>query len=105
MRNRNSREDRKVFQLCAQVKRSLVYALAESDDEIVSELYVDDVEPYPNASRLLVRVFHDNADRPDILERLALERGRLRCAIAGSIHRKKTPQLAFELAVPQRTSF
>lgn len=100
MKSRNARNDRKVFQLCAQVKRSLAYALAESGDALTTELYVECVEPFPNASRLLVRVHHKEASRAEILERLDQKRGYLRSAVAASIHRKKTPELLFELAVP-----
>lgn len=99
MTSRNLRNDRKVFQLSAQVQRSLAYALAESGDALISELYVESVEPFPNASRLLVRVHHPEAGRTEILERLERLRGHLRSQVASSIHRKKTPELLFELAV------
>jgi ribosome-binding factor A len=76
--------------------------LAEAGDETVAELEVIGVEPNPGASRLSVWVRpwspEVTAERDEILRALASEAGRLRTAVAESVHRKRAPDLAFELA-------
>lgn len=97
--------DRKVQQLCARVKRVLSYTLSDGPDELLSTAYVEAVIPFPSASRLLVQIqlwdLETPPDRARLLERLRQEKGRLRSEIAASIHRKRTPELVFELAAPR----
>ena len=48
--------DRKAAQLCRQVAVTLDEVLAECGDGVLRDLHVVDVEPFPDASRLLVTV-------------------------------------------------
>jgi ribosome-binding factor A len=96
--------------LCAQVRRALDVALAaECRDAALIDLIVLEVWPDPTPRRLRVWVQGPagmNAeDRERVLRRLAAAKGFLRSQVAEAIHRKRTPELAFELiggAVPPR---
>lgn len=93
---RSRREAIKDAQLCRAVRETLSLAIAESRDERLSSLFVVDVVPAPDASRLAVQI-----DAPAELDarevHAALERigPRLRAEIAASVQRKKTPTLVF----------
>ena len=90
---------RKLRQLCRQVERVLTTALGE--DEALLDLRIEGVLPWPNASRLLVAVAPSapdaEIDRSDILARLAGARPQLRAVAAAAIHRKRAPDLTFEV--------
>ena len=93
---------RKLRQLCRQVERAVTTALADDvADEVLLDLTVATVLPWPNASRLLVVVEptspDDEIDRDVILEHLRAVKPELRSVIAGVIHRKRTPELCFEI--------
>jgi ribosome-binding factor A len=98
------REDRKTQQLCQQVKRALILALAgECDDEVLRDVYVDSVEPMGSGSQLLVSVTVPATVGPaswEVLARLNDRSARLRAIVAHSICRKRAPGLSF-VAVPQ----
>jgi ribosome-binding factor A len=100
----NPREDRKTQQLCQQVRRALMLALAgECGDDVLRDVYVDSVEPMGSGSQLLVRVtVPATTDRPlwDVVARLNDRSAKLRAIVAHSIYRKRVPALAF-VAVPQ----
>lgn len=96
---------RKLRQLCRQVERALSTALGDQPELL--DLLVDQVLPWPNASRLLVAVRPAEPgaelDRLEVLERLDRSRGELRSVVASAICRKRTPELCFEVfgdAVP-----
>ncbi len=96
---------RKARQLCSQVADTLNYVLAgECDDEVLQNLCVLAVNPAPNTSRLLVTVCScvpdPNLDVVQVLERLSRATGKLRCEVAATIHRRRTPQLLFQWANP-----
>lgn len=96
------RGDHKTAQLCTQVQRALEMALIGTcSDEVLMELRVAAVEPAPNARRLRVvfAVPESVADlgREDIEERLQAARDVLVEEVVRSIHRRKCPELAFEL--------
>jgi ribosome-binding factor A len=95
------RGNRKTLQLCRQVQRSLMLALAgECGDELLRDVSVDSVDPAGGAGHLLVRV---NVPRDlsvtDVLVRLNDRSAKLRAIVAGSICRKRVPMLSF-IAVP-----
>ena len=96
------RPGRKTLQLCHQVAETLRDALAgQCDDDVLQGLDVVEVSPGPDASRLLVAVRPLGPAEPGrILERLDRASGRLRTAVAAAITRRKTPVLAYRLAVP-----
>ncbi len=93
-----AKRDNKLAQLCAQVRESVAMTLADSDDEVLLDLFVIDVVGAPDASRLLVQL-QAPADTPPEAVREAVEavRGRMRRDIADTIHRKRVPSLSFEL--------
>ncbi len=94
--------ERKTHQLCAEVERTLVLLLAaESADVCLQDLYVEAVEPAPNASRLLVvlRPWSPDAshDLKAVLARLGEVNGYWRAQVAAAINRKKVPDLVFQV--------
>ncbi|MGD9633663.1 MAG: hypothetical protein AB7G28_04555 [Pirellulales bacterium] len=87
-------------QLFRQVAETLDLVLSgETHDELLQSLHVVSVAPAPDVSRLLVAVSSDlpaaEFDRAAIETRLAQHSGRLRCAVAAAITRRKTPLLSF----------
>jgi ribosome-binding factor A len=94
--------NRKALQLCGQVQRTLALVLSgESGDDVLRDLLVESVVPFPTSGRLLVTVYSATVEPavPDaeILGRLERARGRLRCEIAAVVHRRKIPDLVFRL--------
>lgn len=99
------KNNRKAIQLCNQVAETLGLLLAgEFDDELLHNLQVVSVDPAPNASQLAVAVRADVPGRrvnaQEILDRLAVVSGRLRCEVAAAITRKRAPKLVFHLVGP-----
>ena len=91
--------DTKAWQLCGQVAEALRFALAGCGDPRLFDLVVEAVVPAPSASRLRVVVSAEaGVDAVATLEALERARGYLRQQVAGSIHRKRTPELSFALA-------
>lgn len=96
------KKSRKAMQLCNQVAETLSLVLAgDFDDDLLHSLQVISVRPAPDASQLAVEL---RADVPDgqvgaqeILDRLAVVAGRLRCEVAAAITRKRAPKLVFHL--------
>jgi ribosome-binding factor A len=98
---RPPRGDRKALQLCRQVADTLGQVLSgECDDDLLRSLQVVTVAPAPDAAQLLVIVApalaDDRLDPAEVVQRLALHSGRLRCEVAASITRKRAPRLAFQ---------
>jgi ribosome-binding factor A len=96
------RPSRKALQLARQVAHTLDAALAMSRDPLVRDLQVESVVPAPDVTRFLVTVVSLRTLTPEdarrTLERLAEQNAELRLEVAGAISRRKTPQLAFQLA-------
>jgi ribosome-binding factor A len=85
------------------VAETLEEVLAECGDSVLQELRVLDVEPAPDASRLLVTVavegWSDHSfDAARVHDHLARAAGHLRSEVAGAITRKRTPVLVYRLA-------
>ncbi len=95
-RARSRRTQIKDAQLCRAVRDTLSLVLAESMDPRLSSLFVMEVVPAPDASRLAVRVEAPRELDPDevrdVLEGMVPE---LRSEIADAVERKKTPGLTF----------
>lgn len=101
---RSKRSSQKTAQLCRQVFRAVSLALGACGDDVLRELGVVDVEPAPDASRLLVRVSIPapgaQVTLPDVLARLERAGGFLRRQVAAAITRKRAPELLFTFAPP-----
>ena len=105
----HKKEDRKAKQLCRQIAETLDQVLTgEISDDLLRGLQVSGVMPAPDSSRLLVTLYSDcgpeEFNRDEIELRLAARHGQLRCAIAASITRKKTPTLVFNVVGPNSES-
>jgi ribosome-binding factor A len=92
----------KARQLCQQVLEVLDGLLAgHSGDELLQELAVVDVEPAPDATRLLVTVTPRPSGIPHdpslFLASLGRASGWLRAEVAAAITRKRAPLLAFRV--------
>jgi ribosome-binding factor A len=93
--------NRKVLQLCSEVAKAVGFALAwESNDDLLGSLFVEAVVPAPDSGRLLVTVSSQGAQiRPElVLERLQRVTGKLRAAVAAAVHRRRVPDLTFQVA-------
>jgi ribosome-binding factor A len=97
---------RKAYQLCRQVGQTLDEVLAECGDAVLQGLRVEGVEPFPDASRLLVTVaFIDNrlGERAEVglvVDHLHRASGHLRSEVATAVTRKRAPLLLYRLAEP-----
>ena len=93
--------DPKSSPLCAEARRALEFAFAaECRDEALAGLVVLSVTPDPTVRRLRVWLKGpqmEKDEREHVLVRLAAARGFLRSRVAAGIHRKRTPELSFEL--------
>jgi ribosome-binding factor A len=95
--------DRKALQLSHQVAETLQEVLAECADPVLQALRVLDVEPAPNASRLLVTLALDGAPAErlvpaDVRGHVSRAAGHLRSEVATAITRKRAPVLVYRLA-------
>jgi ribosome-binding factor A len=87
------------------VRDTLSLVLAGSDDPGLSSLFVMDVVPAPDASRLAVRVEAPRELDPDaVRSRLEALVPELRAEIADAVERKKTPGITFVVTPAGLTS-
>ena len=96
-RSQGKATNRKALQLCRQVERAFSAIL---EGEILRDLTVQAVVPGPDSSRLLVTlVYHGPAKFTSaaVLDALHASYARLRREVAKSIHRRKTPELSFQV--------
>src|SRR5262249_24163860 len=103
------RPNRKALQLADQVMQTLAGVLAgEGDDEVMRDLMVLAVEPAPTGGRLLVALAPPPPSPPHplevIQERLGRHAEQLRAEVAAAIHRRKMPDLAFQVRLLPRSS-
>jgi ribosome-binding factor A len=98
--------DHKACQLCRQVAHTLEEVLADCGDAVLQGLRVASVEPFPDASRLLVTVA-SIVDRPEqmiapggVLDHLQHASGHLRSEVATTVTRRRAPVLIYRLANP-----
>ena len=95
-----TQSDARTDALCAQVQRSLESVVGSGlRDAALEDLTVVDVAPTSRRLRVVLRLASEGEwrDPSRVLERLAAAKGFLRAEIAGDIHRKRTPELVFEL--------
>jgi ribosome-binding factor A len=93
---------RKALQLCAQVSRTVGEVLAGSADELLRDLMVASVVPAPDSTRLMVTLTPSPSagemEVGEVMARLEQARPLIRSEVAAGIHRRKTPDLVFQVA-------
>ena len=104
-RSRN-RAGRKDHQLCKQVARALNLWLSErASSRWAAEIFVQTVQPAPNAGRLRVEIGFLRPVELDLAEQVLAEMGRqraaMRWAVGQAIVRKRVPELVFALGQEQ----
>ena len=94
---------RKALQLCRQAQQALNLALADCEDSWLRELYVESVKPAPTDRRLMVSVspMGDPRDPAELMQRIQFALPFLRDQVAANIHRKRVPELIFQVAPPE----
>ena len=98
----NKVPNRKALQLCAQVERTLLGVFAECGDDVLRDLVIDSVTPAPNAARLLVTVRRTvPLETTVVLEHLQRARGKLRTDAVAALHRRRAPDLLFQVVERQ----
>lgn len=92
----------KLQQLCTQVRRALELALlGELHDPIFAHCEIEDVRPGTDAGILRVLISYEEAACPEqVLLALQQAHGLLRAEVARAIHRKRIPEMVFELRHP-----
>jgi ribosome-binding factor A len=92
---------RKTLQLCGQVSRTLMEVLAGCADEVLRELEVVSVAPAAGVGRLLLTLRPGPAASPRdpalIGRHVAGAEGLLRREVAAAIHRRKAPELVWQV--------
>ena len=101
-KHQNTQADRKTQQLCRQVYRILSLLMPGScDDPFLRNLMIFSVTPAPDAARLLVTLqapVTTTVEQLDqIMIRLERIKGRLRQEVVTSIHRRRAPDLVFQV--------
>jgi len=93
--------NRKALQLCREVERTLGTLLAGGcGDSLLHDLLVQSVVPAPDSTRLLVTLsFLGPAavEAGEVLTRLQRAYGLFRGEVAAAIHRRKVPDLTFQV--------
>lgn len=92
---------RKLLQLCKQVAHTLAEVLAGCGDDVLRDLEVVQVTPASGPGRLLVTLqpalSSTRKDRPTLERHLSLAKGWLRNEVVQVVHRRKAPDLIFEI--------
>lgn len=102
-------KNRKALQLCAQVAQTVGEVLAgESGEAVLRDLWVEAVVPAPDSSRLLILLQPTmtavDFNLPAAQDALARAARRLRAEVAADIHRKRVPELVYQIrAKPSET--
>ena len=98
----SNQQNRKIWQLCRQVARTLEFVLTDCDDSLVQSMDVITVVPNPDGSCLRVHVScNEPSSVNEAIQALQRQASRLQFEIARSIHRKKVPNLTFTVGFPE----
>jgi ribosome-binding factor A len=92
--------NRKALQLAAQAAETLQVVLAgECGDDLLRELRVESVRPGPHSDHLVVTVTasSDALDLAEAADRLQRVSAYLRSEVAAAVHRRRAPQLSFQV--------
>jgi hypothetical protein len=84
-------------QLCHQALEALAQTLAASRDAVLRELVCLSVVPGRGSSLVVTVEVDDGVDPWMVRRKLVTASGYLREELASSIHRKRTPELTFEV--------
>lgn len=99
-RNPNQ-SSRKQAQLCAQAREAIYLALGDATDARLHDLHVEAVVPALDGARLVVVVAPARTlaaeELDDLVEALFAARHWLRRQVAAEIHRKRAPELTFQV--------
>lgn len=104
--DRSRKTNWKALQLCKQVERAAALALAsECEGDALAGAAVVSVEPAPDAGRLRIVVCLASGTTPEEMAgaraALAAFTPAVRAEVARSIHRKRVPEIVFELRLPE----
>jgi len=91
----------KTEQLCKQVEHAVAMLVGELADDVLLGAAVASVEPWPDAARLRITVVlvsgKAQENTQEAHEALTRAAGVFRAEIARSIHRKRVPEIAFQV--------
>jgi hypothetical protein len=93
--------DRHTLQLCSQVAETLHLVFLDQSDDDLRDLTVLEVLPLAGPGTLLVRVQYPVSrpgDLARVQEKLTTHVKMLRAEVAGSITRRKAPELFFQVS-------
>jgi ribosome-binding factor A len=95
-RGRSGHKDR---QVCRQVADAVTWYLADTDDPLLANLLVIQVDPAPSAARVLVTVApaRDEVDMVEVMAHLRDAAEELREEVAAEVNRRHAPELAFRV--------
>jgi ribosome-binding factor A len=92
--------DRHTLQLCSQIAETLHMVFLDQTDDDLRDLTVIEVIPLAGAATLLVRVAYPVSKADDLARvqaKLTSSVKMLRAEVAGSITRRKVPELFFQV--------
>lgn len=95
-RGRHGHKDR---QICRQVADAVAWYLADTDDPLLANLLVVQVDPAPSAARVLVTLAaaHGAIDPVEVMSHLRVVADEVREEVAAEVHRRKAPELSFRV--------
>jgi len=100
-RREYKKKDFKPLKLCRQAEKALAFEWDKLTDSHITEgMAIERVTPEDNGSKLVLHVAYDARQYESdqiVLAVLKERRGYLRSIIAGMIHRKRVPEIAFEV--------
>jgi ribosome-binding factor A len=95
-RGRYGHKDR---QVCRQVADAVTWYLTDTDDPLLADLLVIQVDPAPSAARVLVTLApaRDGIDPVEVMSHLREVAEELREEVAAEVHRRHAPELSFRV--------
>lgn len=86
-------------QLCRQVADAVAWYLADTDDPLLSDLLVIQVDPAPSAARVLVTLAaaRGEVDPVEVMVHLREASEEMREEVAAEVHRRHAPELSFRV--------
>lgn len=96
---RSSPKGHKDRQVCRQVADAVSWYLAETDDPLLADLLVIQVDPAPSAARVLVTLAaaRGEIDTVEVMSHLREVADEMREEVAAEVHRRHAPELSFRV--------